>query len=33
MAALYKTHPPLDKRMDAVDKQDNGALAAYLDRQ
>lgn len=32
MATLFKTHPPLDKRMDAVDKQDNGELAAYLDR-
>lgn len=32
LTSLYKTHPPLDKRLDALDKQDNAALAAYLDR-
>ena len=32
MATLYKTHPALDKRMDAVEQQDNGELKAYLDR-
>jgi Zn-dependent protease with chaperone function len=32
MASLYKTHPPLDERMNAVEKQDNAALAAYLTR-
>ncbi|MDE2408052.1 MAG: M48 family metalloprotease [Xanthomonadaceae bacterium] len=32
MASLYKTHPPLDERMNAVEKQDNATLAAYLNR-
>lgn len=32
MASLYKTHPPLDKRMDAVVKQENTSLSAYTNR-
>lgn len=32
MASLYKTHPPLDKRLDALDKRGYGNLQAYLDR-
>ncbi len=32
MASLYKTHPPLDKRLDALDKRGYGDLQAYLDR-
>ena len=32
MTSLYKTHPPLDKRLDALDKRGYGDLTAYLDR-
>lgn len=32
MASLYKTHPPLDKRLDALDKRGYRDLQAYLDR-
>ena len=32
MAGLYKTHPPLDKRLDALDKSGYKDLQAYLDR-
>ena len=32
MAGLYKTHPPLDKRLDALDKNGYDSLTAYLDR-
>jgi predicted Zn-dependent protease len=29
---LYKTHPPLDKRLDQLDKTGYDRLTAYLDR-
>ncbi len=32
LANLYKTHPPLDKRLDALDKSGYKNLQAYLDR-
>ncbi|MCC7096341.1 MAG: M48 family metalloprotease [Thermomonas sp.] len=32
MAGLYKTHPSLDKRLDALDKSGYKDLQAYLDR-
>jgi len=32
LAGLYKTHPPLDKRLDQLDKNGYDNLTAYLDR-
>lgn len=32
MASLYKTHPPLDKRLDALDKRGYNDLQAYTNR-
>jgi len=32
LASLYKTHPSLDKRLDALDKRGYGDLQAYLQR-
>lgn len=32
LTQLYKTHPSLDKRLDALDKQGYNGLDAYLDR-
>ncbi len=32
LTSLYKTHPSLDKRLDAIDKQSNGKLAVYMTR-
>ena len=32
LTQLYKTHPSLDKRLDALDKQGYGGLEPYLDR-
>lgn len=32
MTHLYKTHPPLDKRLDALDKEAYASVQAYLDR-
>ena len=32
LASLYKTHPSLDKRLDALDKRGYDDLQAYLDR-
>jgi predicted Zn-dependent protease len=29
LAALYKTHPPLDARMDRIDKRNYEGLTAY----
>ena len=33
LAALYKTHPPLDARLDRIDKRGYAGLAAYTSRQ
>ncbi|HEU4515974.1 MAG TPA: M48 family metalloprotease [Steroidobacteraceae bacterium] len=33
LAALYKTHPPLDARMDKIDERGYGALKAYTSRE
>ncbi len=33
LAALYKTHPPLDARLDRIDARDYGALKAYTARE
>ena len=33
LAALYKTHPPLDARMDRIDERGYGALKAYTSRE
>jgi len=33
LAALYKTHPPLDARLDRIDKRGYTGLAAYTSRQ
>lgn len=33
LAALYKTHPPLDARMDRIDERGYGALRAYTSRE
>jgi len=33
LAALYKTHPPLDARMDRIDERGYGALKAYTARE
>ncbi len=32
LASLYKTHPPLDKRLDALDKRGYDDLSAWLSR-
>ena len=32
MTQLYRTHPPLDKRLDALDRTQGGALAPYMTR-
>jgi predicted Zn-dependent protease len=32
LAQLYKTHPPLDERMDRIDQRDHTALAEYTNR-
>jgi hypothetical protein len=32
LAQLYKTHPPLDERLDRLDRHGGGALAAYEQR-
>lgn len=32
LTQLYKTHPPLDKRLDALDKQGYKGMEPYLDR-
>ena len=32
LTQLYKTHPSLDKRLDALDKQGYKGLEPYLDR-
>ena len=32
LTQLYRTHPPLDKRLDALDRKQEGDLAAYMDR-
>jgi hypothetical protein len=32
LTSLYKTHPPLDKRLDALDRNGYDDLAAYLER-
>jgi Zn-dependent protease with chaperone function len=33
LAALYKTHPPLDARLDRIDERGYGALKAYTTRE
>ena len=33
LAQLYKTHPPLDARMDHIDRRDYKALKAYITRE
>ena len=33
LAALYKTHPPLDARLDRIDERGYGALKAYTIRE
>ncbi len=33
LAALYKTHPPLDARLDHIDERGYGALKAYTTRE
>ena len=33
LAALYKTHPPLDARLDRIDERGYGALKAYVTRE
>jgi predicted Zn-dependent protease len=33
LAALYKTHPPLDARLDRIDERGYGALKAYTARE
>ena len=32
LAALYKTHPPLDARLDRIDQRGYAGLEAYIDR-
>lgn len=32
LAQLYKTHPPLDERLDRIDRRGDGALQAYTRR-
>ena len=29
LAQLYKTHPPLDQRLDRIDRRGYGALESY----
>jgi predicted Zn-dependent protease len=33
LAQLYKTHPPLDARIDRIDQRASGALAPYMTRE
>jgi hypothetical protein len=33
LAQLYKTHPPLDERMDHIDQRDHTALVPYTNRE
>ena len=33
LAQLYKTHPPLDARMDRIDRRGYGALEPYTTRE
>lgn len=33
LASLYKTHPPLDARMDRIDERGYGALKPYTARE
>jgi hypothetical protein len=33
LVQLYKTHPPLDERMDRIDDRGYGALKAYTARE
>jgi Zn-dependent protease with chaperone function len=33
LAQLYKTHPPLDERLDRIDRRGDGALQAYTSRE
>lgn len=33
LTQLYKTHPPLDARMDRIDRRGYGALEAYAARE
>ena len=33
LAELYKTHPPLDERMDRIDRRGYAELAAFIDRE
>ena len=33
LASLYKTHPPLDARLDSIDERGYGALKAYTSRE
>jgi Zn-dependent protease with chaperone function len=33
LAQLYKTHPPLDARMDHIDERGYGELEAYTTRE
>jgi hypothetical protein len=33
LAQLYKTHPPLDARMDRIDRRGYGALEPYVTRE
>ena len=33
LAALYKTHPPLDARLDRIDERGYEKLKAYLARE
>jgi Zn-dependent protease with chaperone function len=32
LAQLYRTHPPLDQRLDRIDTVANPGLAAYANR-
>jgi Zn-dependent protease with chaperone function len=32
LAQLYRTHPPLDQRLDRIDRRGDGALQAYTSR-
>ena len=32
LVQLYKTHPPLDERMDRIDRRASGPLQAYTQR-
>jgi len=33
LAQLYKTHPPLDARIDRIDQRSSGALEPYTTRE